>query len=205
VKLIRYILIIIALAIVWQPSGTAWAAPHSFWASFDLAGEMDMSLFEAFPGVNPKSIDMYAAGLCAGHILNGCFVSSEYGWRTHPKRRRHHFHTGIDLAAPKGQYIYAAADGVVKVASRRRGYGKMVELDHGYAWQTLNGHMSKIYVKKGQIVKRGDIIGEVGSTGVSTGPHLHFEIKYFGSAVNPRHYFSSLQRLKEPAFHFANR
>lgn len=143
--------------------------------------------------------------MCNGQLLLYCKVTDEFGWRTHPIRRRSQFHTGIDLAAVPGSHIFAAADGVVKKAGWGRGYGRMIEIDHGYSWSTKYGHMRKVYVKKGQMVRKGDIIGEVGSTGVSTGPHLHFEMLYFGTTVDPRQHFFALDNVKGPPMAIANR
>lgn len=144
-------------------------------------------------------------GMCDGGLLLDCVVTSEFGVRRHPIYRRMHFHTGIDLAAPKGSPVFAPADGIVRRKGRAGGYGKFVELDHGFNWSTKYAHMHRIYVRKGQHVKKGDIIGEVGSTGVANGPHLHFEMVYFSNVVNPRSYFAALDNIEKPAIAFASR
>ena len=117
-------------------------------------------------------------------------LASGFGMRIHPIYKVRKMHTGCDFTARTGTPIYATGDGVVKeVETKYRGYGKKVVIDHGFGYQTLYGHMSKFAVKKGQKVKRGEIIGYVGNTGTSTAPHLHYEVIYKGKKVNPVHYF----------------
>lgn len=112
-------------------------------------------------------------------------INSKYGSRFHPILKRVQKHTGVDFAAPTGTPIRAVADGVVQYANWRGGYGKMVLLGHSNSWSSLYGHASKLIVKNGQRVKQGQVIAYVGSTGRSTGPHLHFEILKNGERVNP--------------------
>lgn len=115
---------------------------------------------------------------------------SGFGYRIHPIYKVLRMHTGVDFTAPMGTPIYASGDGVVVEAENNRsGYGLMVTIDHGYGYQTLYAHLSKINVKKGQRVKRGEIIGLVGNTGISTAPHLHYEVIKSGQKVNPVNYF----------------
>ncbi len=121
-------------------------------------------------------------------VIKG-LISSPFGNRLHPiyKVRKHH--DGLDISAPRGTPIYASANGTIKMARTVSGYGKMVTVDHKYGFQTRYGHMNKILVRVGQIVKRGDKIGEVGSTGISTAPHLHYEVRFKGKAINPAPFF----------------
>jgi murein DD-endopeptidase MepM/ murein hydrolase activator NlpD len=116
-------------------------------------------------------------------------ITSNFGMRLHPIFKRYRKHPGIDFAAKKGAPIYAAADGVIKLARYNGGYGNCVFVDHLYGYETRYGHMSKILVRSGQKVKRGEKIGLVGKTGIATAPHLHFEVHYKGHEVNPKHYF----------------
>ena len=117
-------------------------------------------------------------------------IASGFGYRVDPIYKTRKMHKGIDFTAPQGTKIYATGDAVVKkVVNRRWGYGKHIILDHGYGFTTLYGHMSRTDVRVGQKVKRGQLIGLVGSTGKSTGPHLHYEVHKNGVAVNPVGYF----------------
>ncbi|MFR9661441.1 MAG: M23 family metallopeptidase [Rikenellaceae bacterium] len=116
-----------------------------------------------------------------------------YGMRFHPIYKRNIMHHGIDLACPTGSPIYATGDGIVEKSVqgyKYRGYGQEVLIDHQFGYKTRYGHMSKRLVEKGDKVKRGDIIGLIGSTGGSTGPHLHYEVIINGKSVNPINYFN---------------
>ncbi len=114
---------------------------------------------------------------------------SPYGLRMHPILGYARMHYGVDLTAPKGTKIYASGDGFVYRADWGGGYGNCVRINHGYGYETRYAHMSKILVKSGTYVKRGDIIGEVGSTGLSTSPHLHYEVLINGKFVNPVNFY----------------
>lgn len=117
-------------------------------------------------------------------------TASGWGWRIHPIYKIRKFHYGMDFTAPTGTEIYATGDGkVIQVSSSRRGYGKKVVIDHGYGYKTLYGHLDAFNVKKGQKVKRGDVIAFVGNTGVSTAPHLHYEVRQNGKLVNPLNFY----------------
>lgn len=116
------------------------------------------------------------------------FVSSRFGWRVHPVKSGWQFHNGIDLAAGKGTEIYAARGGIVVAAGWHDDYGYYVRIDHGDGFKSEYFHMSKYCVKKGQEVEAGDLIGKVGSTGMSTGNHLHFGIILNDEHVNPADY-----------------
>jgi murein DD-endopeptidase MepM/ murein hydrolase activator NlpD len=116
-------------------------------------------------------------------------VSSEFGLRRNPFGGfSYEMHSGIDFRGPIGTPIYATADGIVVTAQSSGGYGKHVVIDHGYGYETLYAHMSDIEVQAGDRVRRGDLIGELGNTGRSSGPHLHYEVHRNGQAVNPRYY-----------------
>jgi murein DD-endopeptidase MepM/ murein hydrolase activator NlpD len=117
--------------------------------------------------------------------LEGAALTSGFGMRTHPVLGGRRGHKGIDLASPVGTPIYATADAVVTRADWFSSYGLFISLDHGAALETRYGHLSRLNVAEGQVVKKGDLIGYVGSTGRSTGPHLHYEVRIAGTAVNP--------------------
>jgi hypothetical protein len=117
-------------------------------------------------------------------------LASGYGMRIHPILKVRKMHKGVDFAAPKGTPIYATGDGVVvAVKTVFGGYGKHIEIDHGFGFVTRYAHMNEFKVRKGQKIKRGDLIGTVGNTGSSTAPHVHYEIMKDGRFVNPVNYF----------------
>ena len=117
-------------------------------------------------------------------------MASGFAWRIHPIYKTRKFHYGMDFTAPTGTVIYATGDGKVEsVKKSRRGYGNHVIIDHGFGYETLYGHMSKFNVRKGQKVKRGDVIGYVGNTGTSTAPHLHYEVWKDHKKINPINYY----------------
>lgn len=117
-------------------------------------------------------------------------MASGWGWRYHPIYKVRKFHYGMDFSADTGTEIFATGDGeVVKVRRSYTGYGRHVVIKHGFGYKTLYAHMSKTLVKKGQKVKRGEVIGLVGNTGTSVAPHLHYEVFKDGKKVNPAHYY----------------
>lgn len=117
-------------------------------------------------------------------LANGA-LSSGFGMRTHPVLGTPRFHAGVDLAAPAGSPIRAASGGVITNAGWQGGYGLLVSIGHGGGEETRYGHLSRIAVAPGQTVRQGDLIGFVGTTGLSTGPHLHYELRVDGRAVRP--------------------
>lgn len=121
-------------------------------------------------------------------VVNGR-ITDGFGKRRHPIFKRIMEHHGIDIAANRGTPILAPADGYVTYTGRNGGYGLFVSINHKYGFETKYGHLQKIYVRRGQFVKRGDKIGEVGNTGISTAPHLHYEVHYHGKPVDPTHYY----------------
>lgn len=123
-------------------------------------------------------------------------VSSEFGLRRNPFGGfSYEMHSGIDFRGPIGTPIYATADGIVVTAQFSGGYGQHVVVDHGYGYETLYAHMSDIEVQAGDRVRRGDLVGALGSTGRSSGPHLHYEVHRNGQAVNPRYYLDLGDRV----------
>lgn len=143
----------------------------------ELAAKKEM-LLAAIPAIQPVSNK---------ELIR---LASGFGVRIHPVYRVRKMHTGIDFSANIGTPIYATADGAVEeVQINFSGYGKMVEIDHGFGYRTRYAHMHGFAVRKGQKVRRGDLIGYVGNTGLSTAPHLHYEVLINGKQVNPIHYF----------------
>ncbi|HCW08739.1 MAG TPA: peptidase M23 [Cytophagales bacterium] len=135
-------------------------------------------LFAAIPAIQPVANKELIA------------LASGYGMRIHPVYKVLKLHTGVDFAATIGTPIYATADGTIdKLEVSFSGYGKVIEIDHGFGYRTRYAHMHGFAVSQGQHVKRGDLIGYVGDTGLSTAPHLHYEVFVNGLVVNPVHYF----------------
>ncbi|NOS92168.1 MAG: M23 family metallopeptidase [Cyclobacteriaceae bacterium] len=135
-------------------------------------------LFAAIPAIQPVSNKQLIA------------LASGFGMRIHPVYKVRKMHTGVDFAASIGTPIYATADGVIdRLEVSFSGYGKVLEIDHGFGYRTRFAHMHGFEVRFGQKVKRGDLIGYVGDTGLSTAPHLHYEVFVNGVHVNPIHYF----------------
>jgi murein DD-endopeptidase MepM/ murein hydrolase activator NlpD len=120
--------------------------------------------------------------------VEAAYNSSSYGWRIDPFNGSQAFHEGLDFPANSGTAIYAAADGIVSVAELTHDYGNIVKISHGSGLETRYAHASKLLVKAGERVSKGQIVAEVGSTGRSTGPHLHYEIRLNGNSLDPRKY-----------------
>ena len=119
-------------------------------------------------------------------------VSAPYGRRYHPITHVYHIHTGIDLVAPMNTAVYATADGVVDWASDKGngGYGKLVKISHSFGFRTYYAHLNAIKVQRGQFVKKGQLIALSGSSGASTGPHLHYEVRFLGKPIEPINFIS---------------
>ncbi len=141
----------------------------------EAAGEQKEKI-ASIPSVMPINIKDYT-------------MSSGYGYRRDPVYGTAKFHEGLDFAAATGTPVFATADAVVEVADRKDAYGNCIDLNHGYNYVTRYAHLSQILVKPGQHVKRGEMIGKVGSTGKSTGSHLHYEVRFKGEPQNPVHYY----------------
>jgi murein DD-endopeptidase MepM/ murein hydrolase activator NlpD len=155
-------------------------------------GAFDATLDELDLALN--RLDMirgHAARMPLGNPAEGHPITSRYGTRRDPFFRRAAFHAGIDFRVAKGESIEAAGSGTVIGAGRRGGYGKMVEIDHGEGVVTRYAHLSDILVSEGQTVSRGDLIGRAGSTGRSTGPHLHYEVRFHDEPVDPARFLQA--------------
>ncbi|MBQ9890624.1 MAG: peptidoglycan DD-metalloendopeptidase family protein [Firmicutes bacterium] len=135
-----------------------------------------------------QSSGKYTGGTMCWPAQASSYITSPFGWRTHPILKRPKFHTGIDIGAGKGTNILAANSGTVIAATKNDGYGYYVMIDHGGGIVTLYAHSSQLLVKRGDKVKRGQVIALVGSTGMSTGPHLHFEVRRNGEYQPPLNY-----------------
>jgi hypothetical protein len=129
------------------------------------------------------------AHLPAIRPMEGYYSRRGIGLRLHPILNYYRPHEGLDIANDVGTQVHATGDGVVSFAGRSGGLGIMVEVDHGFSYHTVYGHLSKVLVREGQRVKRGDVIARSGNTGLSSGPHLHYEVRLNGIAQNPLEYF----------------
>jgi len=189
-----------------QKSAVAMAQTHNFNA--DQRAMLDELLSDEFAdlwaellgGFRPGGGEILqpdpawqGTGIFAWPVQAGFRITSSFGWRTHPISGERNFHTGMDIGAPTNTPILAMADGIVTVANATDswggGYGFFIRIDHGGGYETLYAHAIAIGVRVGEEVEQGQVIGWVGSTGNSTGPHLHFEVFHNGTRVNPMGYF----------------
>lgn len=141
----------------------------------EMAGEQKNKIAR-IPSIMPIHVDDYT-------------ISAGYGYRRDPIYGTAKFHEGLDFAAPTGTPVFATADATVESAERKSNYGNCIDLNHGYNYSTRYAHLSQILVEAGQKVKRGELIGKVGSTGKSTGSHLHYEVRFKGEPQNPVNYY----------------
>ncbi|MBV1917779.1 MAG: M23 family metallopeptidase [Sphingomonadaceae bacterium] len=145
------------------------------------------------------ALERSLAGIPQVQPANMKFISSGFGYRSDPFNGGAAFHAGLDFKGPTGTPIYAAAKGKVVFAGRKQGYGKCVEVDHGNGLMTRYAHMSRFRTARGEKVKAGEVIGAIGSTGRSTGPHLHFEVRINNRAVNPRPFLEKTSDVQQEA------
>jgi murein DD-endopeptidase MepM/ murein hydrolase activator NlpD len=154
---------------------------------------------KSYDEIIEKALNKEAMNKCTPLIMpvsnkNLSRTASGYGWRIHPIYKIRKFHEGMDFTAPTGTEIYATADGIVSEVENNpygQGYGNMIMIDHGFGYKTLYGHMDSFKAKLGQKVKRGDVIGYVGNTGLSTAPHLHYEVHKNGKTQNPAYFYAN--------------
>jgi murein DD-endopeptidase MepM/ murein hydrolase activator NlpD len=150
----------------------------------ELTAQVDLQFEKILKEVTPTIIYINNFPVKTGHI------SSRYGMRKDPFTGKRTMHRGIDIAARKGTSIYPVGEGKVIFSGKKAGYGNTVEIKHSGTVVSRYSHLKKSLVKKGQIVKTTDVIGQVGNTGRSTGPHLHLEIAFNGETANPRQFLS---------------
>lgn len=149
--------------------------------------------WEALDGPRSNMVASYGVSIPSRMPLESATLTSDYGMRTHPVIGGRRAHKGIDLAAPTGTPVYATADGIVGRADWFSSYGLYIQIEHGADLETRYAHLSRLAVSAGESVQKGDLIGYVGSTGRSTGPHLHYEVRVDGQAVNPMPYMVESQ------------
>ena len=163
----------------------AYNEPETVTAA-DATAEVSLPSVETLPADAPSEAAADASlSVPSGKPTDYVRISSPFGTRVHPITRKRHTHKGIDLAAPKMTPIYATADGDVTFAKWNGGYGNFVKINHGNGYKTAYAHMHKIAVEKGAHVSKGDLIGYVGTTGRSTGNHLHYEVYYQDKLIDP--------------------
>lgn len=178
-----YLSLVAICILVFSPVGTASFVEEGPYFEMDTL-ELEPSNSQDFfimDELGAETASLPSLMPCEGKVTSG------FG-----RRRRRRFHKGIDIAAPRGTPIFAAAHGKVIFSGRKGGYGKTVMLDHGAGVQTLYAHNSKIEVQEGDWVSQGQQISKVGNTGRSTGPHLHYEVRLDGRPVNPKPYLTNL-------------
>ncbi|MDI6600548.1 MAG: peptidoglycan DD-metalloendopeptidase family protein [Thermoanaerobacteraceae bacterium] len=158
-------------------------------AALDEAEQESIEIGNMIKKLQEKSKLKYDGGVFAWPAPDYTKISDPYGWRVHPILKTEKMHTGVDMATPMGSRVLAAADGEVIFAGVYGGYGNAVIIDHGSGISTLYGHNSKLLVKVGDKVTKGQQIAKAGSTGLSTGSHLHFEVRKNGTPVDPMPYF----------------
>ena len=169
------------------PSGDReFAELFANWRSIDKAGVVTTG-----GGTSPAPIA--SVSVPSRMPLDNATLTSDFGMRTHPVLGGRRNHKGIDLAAPTGTPVYATADGVVARAEWFSSYGNYIQIEHGGEMQTRYAHLSGYAVAAGEQVRKGQLIGYVGTTGRSTGPHLHYEVRVAGEAVDPTPYMVETQ------------
>lgn len=154
-------------------SDAQFSSLFAAWVNMDRATEQSTTTKASIPSREP---------------VEKLMLTSSFGNRSDPFNGRRRMHQGIDIPGPVGTPIYATADGIVKRAGWANGYGNLVEINHGNGLETRYGHMSKLIAQPNERVRRGQLIGLMGSTGRSTGSHLHYEVRIAGAAVNPMPY-----------------
>ena len=159
-----------------QPGATA-----RFW----IGGAVTRLLHSVTPGSRRAVLGAACFDLLSTIPTVGEY-SSEFGYRQHPISKRRKLHRGLDFAAPRGTHVYASGPGQVIHAGRRGSYGNLVIISHGLGLETRYAHLRRVRTESGRFVTAGTVIGTVGSTGRSTGPHLHFEVRQFGEPINPK-------------------
>jgi murein DD-endopeptidase MepM/ murein hydrolase activator NlpD len=170
-----------------ERDAAAFAKLFKSWKAIDRAGTLTAAV-RASPNRRALAAASGAMGQQPRGPVGGGALTSGFGMRLHPLLGVERPHLGVDLAARTGTPVYATADGVVGMAGARGGYGLSIALEHAAGMETRYGHLSRLNVTAGQRVRKGDLIGFVGSTGLSTGPHLHYETRLNGRPVNPMPY-----------------
>lgn len=143
-----------------------------------------------------KKYENYFNSLPYGQPLDTLIINSSYGWRTHPVDSTRNLHTGIDFKAKMNTKIYSTGNGIIVFAGDKNGYGRCVIIQHVLEHKTIYAHLNKLLVKNGQQIKKGEIIALSGNSGITSGPHLHYEIRISYNPVNPYNYLYNDRSLK---------
>jgi len=154
--------------------------------------EAEKAAAAVVPNAGSGGSSVSGTGTFVFPVASYVYISSRFGMRVHPITGQYKSHTGMDIASNQGTAVYACDSGTVVLAQWYGGYGNCIMIDHGNGYKTLYGHLSVISVSEGQTVSQGDTIGQVGSTGNSTGPHLHLEVYKDGSRIDPEQFYSGL-------------
>ena len=154
--------------------------------------EAEKAAAAVVPNAGSSGSSVSGTGTFVFPVASYVYISSRFGMRVHPITGEYKSHTGMDIASNQGTSVYACDSGTVVLAQWYGGYGNCIMIDHGNGYKTLYGHLSVISVSDGQVVSQGDTIGQVGSTGNSTGPHLHLEVYKDGSRIDPEQFYSGL-------------
>ena len=167
-----------------------------------LAPVEDMPLQErvSLTKLNSESMATILQYVPNGSPIKYSGITSKFGYRTHPTLNRREFHRGSDMRAKMKTKVYATADGVVEYAGfhKKSGFGNLIILQHNYGFKTYFGHLNKVVIKSGKYVRKGDLIAYTGNTGMSNGPHLHYEVRFIGRALNPFWFIKwTVQNYKE--------
>ncbi len=171
----------------------------SSWRKLDQTANFAASMPEPSFGLAQPAPRSNTVSIPSRIPVEGVRFTSGFGMRNHPILNQRRAHKGVDLAAPMGTPVYAPSDGTVGKAEWYSSYGLYIQLEHGADIQTRYGHLSRLNVSAGQRVRKGELIGFVGSTGRSTGPHLHYEVRIAGVAVNPIPYMQGDQQAQNDA------
>lgn len=161
---------------------------HQQTRQIDVAARKKITDFQDLLTLLEKKRNLLASNPSIRPVKEGGWYSSRFGYRNSPFTGRREFHSGLDIAARFGTEVIATAQGKVSYAKKKMLLGNLVIIDHGHGMITKYGHLSKILVKQGDTVKRGDVVGLLGNTGRSTGPHVHYEVNINGAPVNPEKY-----------------
>ena len=178
------------------PAPKAWVGTKSLAGAGQKVRSLQAALvkktehFQLLDLVLTKHAATIARQPTAMPIASSPKLSSTYGWRRHPFHAEPSLHEGLDFAAPMGTPILAASGGFVRTAANQGGFGNLIEIDHGEGLVTRYAHAKVLLVKQGDLVRRGQMIARVGSTGLSTGPHLHFEVRRHDKPLDPRVYLT---------------